>query len=119
MIKEQIASIKEVLDRSTIMSIMIISLLASLLSLTIPIAAQTLINLIAFGKLFRPVLTLSLIVFIFMLALGALNVWQIIIAEIIQQKLMVNISIRQIDALTPHIIIPRHPSLLIIVLRLV
>ncbi|WP_244946943.1 ABC transporter transmembrane domain-containing protein [Legionella israelensis] len=91
--KQEIGSIKEVLDHSTIMSILIISLLASLLSLTIPVAAQTLINLIAFGKLLRPVLTLSLIVFIFMLALGALNVWQIIIAEVIQQKLMVKISL--------------------------
>ncbi|WP_133129414.1 ABC transporter ATP-binding protein [Legionella yabuuchiae] len=93
MIKEEIGSIREVLDHSTVMSIMIISLLASLLSLTIPVAAQTLINLIAFGKLLRPVFTLSIIVFIFMLALGALNVWQIIIAEVIQQKLMVKISL--------------------------
>lgn len=93
MIKEEIGSIREVLDHSTIMSILIISLLASLLSLTIPVAAQTLINLIAFGKLLRPVVTLSVIVFIFMLALGALNVWQIIIAEVIQQKLMVKISL--------------------------
>lgn len=94
MIKEKMGSIKEVLDNSTIASILIISLLASLLSLTIPVAAQTLINLIAFGKLFQPVLTLSLMVFIFMMALGALSVWQIIIAEVIQQKLMVNISLK-------------------------
>lgn len=91
--KEEIGSIKEVLENSTLMSIFIISLLASLLSLTIPVAAQTLINLIAFGKLLRPVVTLSLIVFVFMLALGALNVWQIIIVEVIQQKLMVKISL--------------------------
>ncbi|WP_412754134.1 ABC transporter transmembrane domain-containing protein [Legionella londiniensis] len=91
--KQEIGSIKEVLDHSTILSILIISLLASLLSLTIPVAAQTLINLIAFGKLLRPVLTLSIIVFIFMLALGALSVWQVIIAEVIQQKLMVKISL--------------------------
>lgn len=91
--KKEISSIKAVLDNSTIMSILIISLLASLLSLTIPITAQILINIIAFGKLFRPVLTLSAIVFIFMLAVGALNIWQIIIVEVIQQKLMVKISI--------------------------
>ena len=90
--KKEISSIKAVLDNSTIMSILIISLLASLLSLTIPITAQILINIIAFGKLFRPVLTLSAIVFIFMVAVGALNIWQIIIVEVIQQKLMVKIS---------------------------
>ncbi len=82
-----------VLDKPTLISIALISLIASLLTLSIPIAAQTLINLIAFGKLMQPVLTLSLIVFILMAALGVLNVWQSIILEVIQQKLMVKISL--------------------------
>ena len=55
-------SIRDVLDRSTILSIAMISFLASILTLSIPVAAQTLINLIAFGKLLQPVLTLSVIV---------------------------------------------------------
>lgn len=84
--------IKDVLDRVTLLSIIMISLLISLLSLSIPIAAQTLINLIAFGKLLQPVITLSIIVLILMLALGALNIWQTIIVEVIQQKLVVKIS---------------------------
>lgn len=70
-----------------------ISVLVSLLTLSIPIAAQTLVNLIAFGKLLQPVLTLSLLVLLLMVALGALNVWQSIIIEIIQQKIMVKISL--------------------------
>ncbi|MCW8408875.1 ABC transporter transmembrane domain-containing protein [Legionella sp. PATHC035] len=86
-------SITDVLDRPTLISIALISLIASLFTLSIPIAAQTLINLIAFGKLMQPVLTLSLIVFILMAALGALNVWQTVILEVIQQKLMVKISL--------------------------
>jgi ABC-type bacteriocin/lantibiotic exporter with double-glycine peptidase domain len=86
-------SITDVLDKPTLVSIALISLIASLLTLSVPIAAQTLINLIAFGKLLQPVVTLSLIVFILMLALGALNVWQAVILEVIQQKLMVKISL--------------------------
>lgn len=86
-------SIKDVLDKPTLLSIALISLVASLLTLSIPIAAQTLINLIAFGKLLQPVVTLSFIVLILMLALGALNIWQTIILEVIQQKLMVKISL--------------------------
>lgn len=93
MIKKERNSIREILDTTTISSIVMISIFVSLLSLSIPIAAQTLINLIAFGKLLQPVLTLSLIVLILMIALGALNIWQIIIIEIIQQKLMVKISL--------------------------
>ncbi|KTD56280.1 toxin secretion ABC transporter ATP-binding protein [Legionella sainthelensi] len=86
-------SIKDVLDKPTLVSIALISLVASLLTLSVPIAAQTLINLIAFGKLMQPVVTLSLIVFILMAALGALNVWQTVVLEVIQQKLMVKISL--------------------------
>lgn len=93
MIRKEMNSMTDVLDKATISSIVMISLLVSLLTLSIPIAAQTLINLIAFGKLLQPVITLSLIVLVLMLALGALNIWQIIIIEVIQQKLMVKISL--------------------------
>lgn len=86
-------SITEVLDKTTLASIIMISVLVSLLTLSIPIAAQTLINLIAFGKLLQPVVTLSLIVLVLMLALGALTIWQSVIIEVIQQKLMVKISL--------------------------
>lgn len=93
MIKKQMSSITEALDRTTILSIVMIGLLVSLLSLSIPIAAQTLVNFIAFGKLLQPVITLSIIIFVTMMALGALHVWQIVIVEVIQQKLMVKISL--------------------------
>lgn len=93
MSKQEMNSIVEVLDKATIASIVMISVLVSLLTLSIPIAAQTLVNLIAFGKLLQPVLTLSLMVLILMSALGALNIWQSIIIEVIQQKLMVKISL--------------------------
>lgn len=93
MINKEMNSIAEVLDKATIASIIMISILVSLLTLSIPIAAQTLVNLIAFGKLLQPVVTLSIMVFILMVALGALNVWQSIIIEVIQQKLMVKISL--------------------------
>lgn len=86
-------SITDVLDRATILSIVLISIVASFLTLSIPVAAQILINLIAFGKLLQPLVTLSIIVLIVMLALGALNLWQAVIIEVIQQKLMVKISL--------------------------
>ena len=93
MMKQEINSIIKMLDGTTILSIVMISVLVSLLSLSIPIAAQTLINLIAFGGLLQPVITLSIIVFVTMMALGALHLWQMVIIEVIQQKLMVKISL--------------------------
>ncbi len=100
MVKKEISLINEILDRTTILSIVMIGLLVSLLSLSIPIAAQTLVNVIAFGKLLQPVVTLSLIVLVTMMALGALHVWQMVIIEIIQQKLMVKISLNLTEQFT-------------------
>jgi len=91
--KKEIGFILKTLDRATIISILMISVLISLLSLSIPIAAQTLINLIAFGGLLQPVITLSIVVFVIMMALGGLHLWQMVIVEVIQQKLMVKISL--------------------------
>ncbi len=86
-------SILEVLDHSSMYSIIIISSLISALSLVVPIAAQTLINLVAFGKLLQPVISLSIMVFVLMAGMGVLSIWQTVIIEVIQQKLMVRISL--------------------------
>lgn len=91
--KKEMGFIIKTLDRATILSIVMISVLISILSLSIPVAAQTLINFIAFGGLLQPVITLSIVVFVIMMALGALHLWQIVIVEVIQQKLMVKISL--------------------------
>lgn len=91
--KGGVHSILEVLDHSSIYSILIISILISLLSLVVPIAAQTLINLVAFGKLLQPVISLSIMVFVLMAGMGALSIWQTVLIEVIQQKLMVQISL--------------------------
>lgn len=108
--KPGIHSIIETLDKTTILSIAMISILVSLLTLSIPIAAQTLVNLIAFGKLLQPVLTLSIMVLVLMIALGALDIWQSIIIEVVQQKLMVKVSFNlshqfthvSLDNFSPH-----------------
>lgn len=93
MLKKHIYHILQELDRPTLMTIAIISILGSALSLIVPIAAQTLVNLVAFGKLFQPVITLSIMVLVLMVAIGALSIWQFIIIEIIQQKMMVKTSL--------------------------
>lgn len=68
--------------------------MTSLMFLTIPIAAQTLVNFIAFGHLVRPVVTLSIIVFTLIVCAGALSIWHTILIEIIQQKLIVHVAFR-------------------------
>ena len=100
MIKKEMGLMAEALDRATVVSIVMIGMTVSLLSLSIPIAAQTLINFIAFGKLFQPVITLSVMLFVTMMAVGALHVWQIVIVEVIQQKLMVKITLELTEQFT-------------------
>lgn len=91
--KNGLYSVLDVLDHSSIYCILIISILISLLSLVVPIAAQTLINLLAFGRLLQPVIFLSIMVFVLMAGTGALSIWQTVIIEIIQQKLVVRVSL--------------------------
>jgi ABC-type bacteriocin/lantibiotic exporter with double-glycine peptidase domain len=91
--KVGVHSILEVLDHSSMYSILIISILISVLSLVVPIAAQTLINLVAFGKLLQPLISLSIMVFVLMAGMGVLSIWQTVIIEVIQQRLMVRISL--------------------------
>ncbi len=64
----------------------------SLLYLAIPLAAQILVNTIAAGILFQPLLMLSVAVLIGLIFLGILRLLQIFITEVIQRKLFAKIS---------------------------
>lgn len=98
--KKEIRSILSVIDKTTILSIIIISSIVNLLMLVIPVAIQTLVNIVAFGKMLRPVFTLGTIVFVLMIGIAILNVWQSIIIEIIRQKCMVKLSFDLTDLFT-------------------
>jgi ABC-type bacteriocin/lantibiotic exporter with double-glycine peptidase domain len=81
-------------DRSTVVVILIYSLFISLLTLALPVAAQTLVNLVSFGTLVKPIFMLTIIVFI-VLAIGAtIKLAQAITVENIQQSIFANITLR-------------------------
>jgi ABC-type bacteriocin/lantibiotic exporter with double-glycine peptidase domain len=90
--KNQLHSILSMVDNSTIFSLVIISTMTSILFLVIPVAAQTLVNFIAFGHVLQPVFILSIMVFILIASAGALSLWHNILIEVIQQKLMVHVG---------------------------
>lgn len=91
--RNQLSSILSIVDNSTILSLVIISTVSSILFLVIPVAAQTLVNFIAFGHVLRPVFILSIVVLVLIICAGALGLWHNILIEVIQQKLMVNVGI--------------------------
>ncbi|MDC0535186.1 hypothetical protein OAO18_05160 [Francisellaceae bacterium] len=81
-------------DRSTVVVILIYSMFISLLTLALPVAAQTLVNLVSFGTLVKPIFMLTIIVFI-VLAIGAvIKLAQAITVENIQQSIFANITLR-------------------------
>ncbi len=91
--KDKLTFIFNLIDSSTILSLVLISMVTSILFLVIPVTAQTLVNFIAFGYLLRPIFILSIMVFVLIICAGALNLWHNILIEIIQQKVMVNVGV--------------------------
>lgn len=81
-------------EKDGIYTMLSYTLLASLLSLVIPIGAQVLINSLAAGVMVSPLLVISFLVLLGLSLYGALQVAQLIIVEKIQQKIFANISIK-------------------------
>ena len=77
----------------------IFSLTVSLLSLVVPIAAQTLVNFIAFGNLLQPVIVLCVIVLMVMLASACLRIYQIRLVEWLQRRVFVQVGLKVADLL--------------------
>ena len=71
---------------------LIYTVIISLLYLTVPLAAQIVVNTIASSILLQPLLLISLSVLIGLLFLGVLRLFQLYITEILQRKIFTNIS---------------------------
>lgn len=76
-------------EASDIRTIVVFSIVIGLLSLTLPLAVEAVVNTIAFGRYLQPLIVLSLIVFIFLSFRAGLTVLMTVVTEIIQRKLFV------------------------------
>ncbi len=76
-------------DGNDIRNILVFSLVVGLLSLTLPLAVEAIVNTIAFGRYLQPLIVLSLIVMVFLAFRAGLKVLLSVVAEIIQRKLFV------------------------------
>jgi ABC-type bacteriocin/lantibiotic exporter with double-glycine peptidase domain len=80
------------IERPIIFTIIIYSIAIGLLSLAFPIATQSLVNTIAFGNIYQPIVILTIIVaivLIFAALLQSLRVW---VVEVLQQRLFVRVA---------------------------
>ena len=76
-------------ESSDVRTIVVFSIVIGLLSLTLPLAVEAVVNTIAFGRYLQPLIVLSSIVFIFLGFRAGLSVLMTIVTEIIQRKLFV------------------------------
>ncbi|GIW97079.1 MAG: hypothetical protein KatS3mg111_0412 [Pirellulaceae bacterium] len=72
--------------------IAIFSLVSGLLGLATPMAVETLVNTVAFGRLLQPVVILALMLFAFLAFNSALRALQTYVVEIIQRRLFARIA---------------------------
>lgn len=80
-----------VLERDDIITLIIYGLGIGLMSLATPVAVQTLVNTVAFGALFQPLIVLSLILLVLVGFSNALSGMQFYVMDILQRRLFVRV----------------------------
>lgn len=76
-------------EASDVRNILVFSIVIGLLSLTLPLAVEAIVNTIAFGRYLQPLIVLCLIVLVFLGFRAGLSVLMTVVTEVIQRKLFV------------------------------
>ncbi len=77
---------------SDIWIVVVFALVTGLLALATPLAVETLVNTVAFGRLLQPVLILALMLLAFLSFSAALRALQTYVVEIIQRRLFARVA---------------------------
>lgn len=72
--------------------VLLFAMLVGLLTLATPIAVETMVSTVAFGRLMQPLVLLVILLFMFLLFAGALRALQTWVVEIIQRRLFVRVA---------------------------
>ena len=86
-------------ERSDLVTIFVYAAAIGLASLAVPAAAQALVNTVAFTSLLQPLIVLSVVVFLGLLAASLLRVLQYRVVETLQQRFFVRVVYSATDAL--------------------
>lgn len=86
-------------ERSTLWTAVIYSIAIALLTLALPVATQSVVNTIAFGNLFQPLLVLTLVVAAVLVISGILQMIRFHVVELIQRRVFVQIASDTVDRL--------------------
>ena len=88
------------IHKSTLIIILIYSLFISILTLSVPIAAQTLVNMVSFGTVVRPIIILTLILAVLLCFAVAIKLAQAVVVENIQQSIFAQMTLRFAEKLS-------------------
>lgn len=79
-------------DLGDIWTVLIYAMVSGLLALATPLAVEALVNTVAFGRFFQPVIILSIMLLAFLSFAGALKALQTFVVEILQQRLFARVA---------------------------
>ncbi|MBP9111706.1 MAG: ABC transporter ATP-binding protein [Polyangiaceae bacterium] len=88
------------LEQGDVAVIVVYAIAVGLVSLAVPIAAQSIVNTVAFTALLQPVLVLSILVFLGLITAGILRTLQYKVIETLQQRLFVRMAYDSVRRLT-------------------
>jgi putative ABC transport system ATP-binding protein len=94
------------LDAHDLGVIVVYAAAIGLVGLATPLAVQSLVATVAFGNLLQPIVVLSLLVVLALLAAGVLRALQLMIVEILQRRLLVRLAADlawRIPRVQPHV----------------
>ncbi|WP_437223344.1 peptidase domain-containing ABC transporter [Planctomicrobium sp. SH661] len=79
-------------ERGDIWVVFVFAMVTGLLAMATPLAVESLVNTVAFGRFMQPVVVLSLILFAFLAFMAALRALQTYVVEIIQRRIFARVA---------------------------
>lgn len=86
-------------DKKDLLILVLYTVLAGMLTLVIPLAAQALVNTIAAGVFLQPLVVLTGLLFLGMFFAGILRVSQFYIVEVLQQRIFARVALKLAEQL--------------------
>lgn len=91
-------------ERATVLAVVAYAAMIGVISLAIPLAVQSLVNSLAFGRLLQPLVVLSLALLLLLSLAAALRVLEVYIVELLQRRVFVDVArdvARRLPAASP------------------
>lgn len=87
------------IEKPIILTIILYSIAIGLLSLSLPIATQSLVNTIAFGNMYQPIVILTIIMAVVLIVAAMLQSLRVWVVEVLQQRLFVRVASDSVNRL--------------------